>query len=198
MVFEATAAVTSGSIEASFVREEAYRQALTTSMKVLYFLCMEEIPHTTKFEPLRQLMKDMVEDVLNFVDKDDNAKYTSERHVQDLVILFGDEIWDKHRQEILASPFYSVVVDETTDITTTLELIIYLRYICDGKSKTVLATLISISDGKADAIKSAICKFLKENNIPLKNMVAFGSHGAAVMVDNKKVVAAQLRSVFTE
>lgn len=195
VVFEATAAVTSSSIEASLVREEEVnRQALTTSMKVLYFLCKEEIPHTTKFEPLKKLMKDLGVDVLNFLDKGDNAKYTSERHVQDLVVLFGEEIWDRHRQEILASPFYSVIVDETTDITTTLELIIYIRYICDSKSKTVFARLISIPDGKADTIKSAICKFLEDNRIPLKNMVAFGSDGAAVMVGNKNGVAAQLRS----
>lgn len=184
-------------IESSVVRKkEVNQQALIASMKLLYMylLDQEEIPSTTILQHLMDVTEDLGVDVLTFQKKGGKAKKASQRHIDYLVNLFGRQIWEELREEILASSFYSVMVDETTDISTTLEFVIYFRYLQNGKSKTVFGGVINISDGKADTIMAAITDFLLEKEIPIGNMVAFGSDGAAVMVSSKTGVGTQLKS----
>jgi hypothetical protein len=149
-------------------------------MKLMYFLCKEELPHSTIFNNLVCLVKDLGVDVLSFLDKGGNAKYTSERHMQELVLVFGKTVWEPIRQDLLSSPFYSVMVDETTDVDVKNELIMYIRFLKDGKSATHFARIVDIPDGKAHTIKQCIVNFLQENNIPLQRMCALGSDGLFV------------------
>ncbi|XP_053385319.1 uncharacterized protein LOC128550389 [Mercenaria mercenaria] len=77
LVFDVAEAKTGGGIEACFMREEhVNREAMTASMTLLYFPCKEEIPHTTKHKPLVDVAKTLGVDVLNSLEKGDNAKYT--------------------------------------------------------------------------------------------------------------------------
>lgn len=115
-VFETTSKTTAG-IEAGFIREEEVnRVALTASMKLLYMLCKEEIPHTTKYHKIIEVVKDLGVEVLNNLEKGGNAKYTSERYLQEALSCFGDTIWEPRVQDIKQSPFYSIMIYETTVI----------------------------------------------------------------------------------
>jgi hypothetical protein len=196
LLFDAAEAVTGGGIEAGFVREEdVNRSALKASMTLLYFLCKEEIPHTTKHQPLIDVAKSLGVDALNSLEKGNNAKYNSDEHKQELVKLFGETIWESIRLEIQNSVYFSIMIDESTDVSVTCQLILYVRYIKDGKSKTVFAETISIPNGKADTIKDAILTFLHKNQFPLHKLCAFGSDGAAVMVGRKNGVSTQLTNI---
>ena len=196
IIFETGASFTAGGIEAGFVREEEVnRVAMSANMKMLYLLCKEEIPHTTKLQPFVAVVESLGVDILKCLEKGDNAKYTSFRHINDVVKVFGEVIWDNILQDVKSSPFFSVMVDETTDVTTNSQLIIYARYLKDGKSKTSFGGTVTINNGKADTIKDAILHFLSTNDLPLQRMCAFGSDGAAVMVGRKNGVGKQLQDL---
>lgn len=193
-LFEAAASSTSQGIEAGFVREEAVnRKAMIAAMTVLYMLCKEEIPHTTKFGPVLDVVQHVGGDILKTLNKGANQKYTSMRHISDLVTIFYEVIWEKIAEEVRSSPFYSVMVDETTDVATTNQLIVYLRYLKKGKSCTTFGGVVALPNGKADTIRQAILSFLDSNRLPLERMCAFGSDGAAVMVGRLNGVSTQLR-----
>jgi hypothetical protein len=81
------------------------------------------------------------------------------------------------------------MVDETTDVSVTCQLLLYVRYIKDGKSKIVFSETVSIPNGKDDTIKDAILTFLHKNQFPFHKLCAFGSDGAAVMVGRKSGVS---------
>lgn len=87
-------------------------------------------------------------DVLNALRKGGNAFYTSERFVQEAVLNFGEMISSLVLKEARESPFYSVMVDETTDVSVKKELIIYLRYI--DNSPILFQNYLSITELKSN------------------------------------------------
>lgn len=62
------------------------------AMKCRYWLCREEIPHTTKFTSLVSLGKSLGATYLNDLVVGKNAQYTSERFMQEAVMTLGEVI----------------------------------------------------------------------------------------------------------
>ncbi|WAR26837.1 ZN862-like protein, partial [Mya arenaria] len=164
-------------------------------MTLLYWLVKEEIPQHTKFESLVDTIKGMGMDVLNMLTLGGNANYTSNDFVNKTVVLFGNVIFRDIVAEIQQSPFYSVMIDETTDIATHSQLSIYVRYLHQGASKTVFCSLVKVHNGKSDTIRAAVVQFLRDAKLPLNKMCTFGSDGAAAMLGKKNGVAAQLQTM---
>jgi hypothetical protein len=61
------------------------------------------------------------------LDKGNNDKATSQRFLQEAMLAIGQQVQDPILQSIRDSPFYAVMIDETTDIQVVKEMIIYLR-----------------------------------------------------------------------
>ena len=142
-------------------------------MTLLYWLMKDEIPHHTKFESLVDTMKGMGMDVLDMLTLGGNANYTSKDFVHKTVVLFGNVIFRDIMVEIKQSPFYSVMIDETTDIATHSQLTIYVRYLHIGASKTVFCSLVKVYNGKSDTIRAAVVKFLRDAELPLNSFSGF-------------------------
>ena len=192
VVFESTAATTAGGTEGGFVRErDVIHDAMRKAMTLLYWLVKEEIPHHTKFESLVDTMNGMGMDVLNMLTLGGNANYTSNDFVHKTVVLFGNVIF----RDIMAEIKQSVMIDETTDIATHSQLTICVRYLHIGASKTVFCSLVKVYNGKSDTIRAAVVQFLRDAELPLNKMCAFGSDGAAAMMWKKNGVAAQLQTM---
>ena len=100
------------------------------------FLTKREIAHSTNFGPLLELAKSLGVPYLQDLQLGGNAQYTSERFIQEVVQALGDAITDPIILSIQQSPFFSVCIDETTDVSVIKELIVYIRFICDGAVKT--------------------------------------------------------------
>ena len=71
--------------------------------------------------------KDLGVDVLNALHTGENAKYTSERFIQEAVLSFQAVVETPLVKDLKESPFYSIMMDETTDIAVKKELILYVR-----------------------------------------------------------------------
>ena len=65
-------------------------------------------------------------------------------------------------KDINDSPFFAVMLDETCDITVEKKLVIYGRYLKDGKILVAFLGNKHITDSKADGIKSSLYDFLTE------------------------------------
>ncbi|XP_057324621.1 uncharacterized protein LOC130667150 [Microplitis mediator] len=79
---------------------------------------------------------------------------------------------------------YSLIIDESTDISTEKVLCIMIRYFSKKKKKiiTTFYRLVKISDATANGIHSALTKQLETDGLPLKNLVGIGVDGANVNV----------------
>ena len=66
----------------------------------------------------RDSEKNLRLDILTQLNLGRNAHYTSNRHIHGVTILFGDQILEQMKATIIQSGWNSVMVDETTDIST--------------------------------------------------------------------------------
>ena len=146
-----------------------------------YFLASEEIPHTTKYEP--------------FLNKGGNAKYTSYRTVDELLTLLGDEVKQAVVGAAKASPCIGIICDETTDLSTSKELVIYAKAIVCGEVKTHFLGLKELPCGDSDAatISKCILDTIEDYGIEVQCVAAFGSDSASAMTGKSNGVAARLK-----
>ena len=93
-------------------------------------------------------------------------------------------------EEILQdSLLISILCDESTDIAIAKQLVVYVRYVKDGKIDTRFLKIHELFDGKQ--LKHLFLKFYLSSRFLCK-IGAFGSDGAAVMVGRRNSVATNL------
>ena len=148
-----------GGIEKAFDRViSAERRAFIGGLKCMYFLNRREIVHTTHFLPLVELSKSLRATYLEDMNIGQNAKYTSERFMQESIQALAEVISQDIVKLLQASPFFSLCIDETTDVSTTKQLIIYGRYLVEGEVKTSFLQISELIDGTAKTIVSKVCQ----------------------------------------
>lgn len=83
---------------------------------------------------------------------------------------------------------FSILVDESTDISNYRYLCILVRYIYENKIKTELLDLIPIKadEGSAKGLYSLFKKCLTDFNLSVNNIVGYCSDNASVMMGNKE------------
>lgn len=69
-------------------------------------------------------------DILNNLHQGENNKGESQRFIQEATLTIGRVLRQGILDEVRKSPWYSVLVDETTDVAVLSEMIIYIRYLC--------------------------------------------------------------------
>jgi len=89
------------------------------------------------------------------------------------------------------------MIDESTDITTTKHLDIYVSYIAkEGIFKTRFLYLVSLTECDAESITQVLINIFKKKGI-LSKLTTFASDGASVMLGKNEGVAAKLSRVCT-
>ncbi|XP_052212530.1 zinc finger protein 862-like [Dreissena polymorpha] len=171
------------------------KSARIAAFKNLYWLMKQEVPHTTNYLPLNDLVKLQGCSILANMNQGQNNKGESQRFVQEAVLAMGNIIRQDILTQAIDSPWYTIMVDETTDISVISEMTVYIRFLKDGRSQTRFLSILPLNDCKAETITTSLTTHLRELHLPLDRMCAFGSDGAPVMVGSKNGVAAQLRKL---
>ncbi len=97
-------------------------------------------------------------------------------------------------KQLLASPVFSILIDETTDVSVINEMVIYSRFITsEGEIRTVFLKIVELPNGCAETIEQALIKYLESCSLPMQRLVGFGSDGASVMTGRLNGVAARLK-----
>jgi len=97
--------------------------------------------------------------------------------------------------ELRNASYRTLIVDESTDISVTKMLILYVKFRPHGdiNYKTVFAGIYRLTACDSKAIVAAIKQFYGDNDIDIMRMVMLTSDGASVMLSRENGVAAQLR-----
>ena len=119
-----------------------------------------------------------------------NAKYNSNRMIEEWLSIMSNVIEDDLLKLIQVSPTIALMCDESTDISVSKELILYVCIIACGRVSVHFLKLIQIPDGRAETIENAMISFLDKANIPVSNITSFGSGVANVMLGHVSGVAA--------
>ena len=186
-----------GGIEGAFKEvSSAERKAFIGHLKCKYWLIKAKVSHTTNFESLIELCESLGCEYLQKIRKADNAKYTLERFMQEVVEALGKVVHDDVLKEVKASPFFAILADETTDIAVLEQLILYVRYVSDkGIIKCSFLGTFELSNCKAQTITDKICSVCNDLDLSMtEKMCGFGSDGASTMIGSRNGVAAKLKA----
>ena len=93
-----------------------------------------------------------------------------------------DDLWSK-----LRSCNFTLLVDESTDISTTEKMAMVVIYFDAeiGKVEYRFYRLVDLKEARAESILSAIATCLEEDQIAIANVVALGTDGANIMMGAK-------------
>lgn len=109
--------------------------------------------------------------------------------------MLSSQIELEQLHEVSASPFISLMTDESTDVAVLKELVLYARYLSpDGKAKSTYLSIQDLFNGTAETIYEAITKYCASNDISLSKCMGFGSDGASVMTGVRTGVSTRLKS----
>ena len=151
--------------------------ALRHKTRMVHFLASQEIANV-KFEALQAMAKAMGVQGLN-LESSGNYDYSDSTFVRDVISAMAKHIRDQLLAEIATVPFLAVLMDETTDVSTTKQLCIYVRYVFKVDVKTSFIGLVELPHGDAQAIVNALSDFFGLLAIPKNKVIAIGSDGAS-------------------
>ena len=106
-----------------------------------------------------------------------------QQHISDEILEADVARWKK-------SPFLGVAVDETTDVSHTKQMIIYIFYVDverDFRIECDFFCILPVENGKAETIAAALRIKLQRHGL-WANFITFGSDGPTVMTGDKGVV----------
>ena len=98
-------------------------------------------------------------------------------------------------QSLRNARFYSLLVDESNDISTTKNLLIYCQFVNtkSGKLEVKFMKVLPLKECDAVSISQVILDFLNQNLISLEKLILFTSDGAAVMLGANNGVHVKLK-----
>ncbi|MGH0166412.1 UNVERIFIED_CONTAM: hypothetical protein FKN15_050763 [Acipenser sinensis] len=99
--------------------------------------------------------------------------------------------------EDIAKEPYSLIVDESTDISANKQLCVVFRYFSRKLDHIVtsFAGIVSLSAGDSHSIATALFKFLKENKLEVERCIGLATDGCITMCGKNNSVLTKLREV---
>nr|CAI5857316.1 unnamed protein product [Callosobruchus analis] len=124
-----------------------------------------------------------------------NAIYTSPRIQNELINLCGEVIQENVISEVRKTMAYSILADETADVSGKEQLSIGVRFYDESKSKIreEFVGFVELKAQNASAIAEAIDNFLISSNLSKEDCVGFGFDGCSTMAGKEGGVQAILR-----
>ena len=122
-----------------------------------------------------------------------NAKYTSERFMDESIQALAEIISLDIVKSLQASSIFSLCIYEMTDVSISKQLIVYGRYLVQGEVKTSFLQICELIDGKAETIVSKVCQVCDELQLDLQKLCGLGSDGVSVMLGVRGGVSTLLK-----
>ena len=116
--------------------------ALVDSMRCLYWLAHHEVPNSL-FCPLLDVCVLLGNTTLPLLNKAKNLNYRSEQIKAEFLTCIGSSLEEQLIENLRKSPYYSIVIDESTDISVHKQLAICVQYI-DHKSANVQVDFLKL------------------------------------------------------
>ena len=140
--------------------------AFMDAMRCMYFLMKREIAHTTNFAELQSLCILLGNETLPTFKKAKNLNYLLKQTMGEMVAAIGSALEAEILDEIRLSKYFSIIIDEATDISVTKSLGLCIQYSdSSAKVKVKALKLMEIKQGTADAITESIFEYLSASSI---------------------------------
>ena len=113
-------------------------------MQCLYWLVKSEASHMTKYGTLVDAVQYMNCDYFKHLNQAENTKYKSQRIISEFLQVIATQLEEKQLQNALSSDYFSLLIDETTDVAVINEMVIYARYMYNGSVATTFLKICEL------------------------------------------------------
>ncbi|CAF3338289.1 unnamed protein product [Rotaria socialis] len=188
-------------VTVSEAQKKENRDRLSDLLDCCYFLFKNELPHTTLYHPLLQLIGrlDHSSKLADFFQNcHKNATYNSTTSVTELLEATNNILEKNVLKKIQQARVISIMSDEGTDINRHGNLCICIRY-CDqttGEPTETYISLLHLKNKDAESIFNCIVTDLQQKHIDLTKIRFVAFDGAAVFSGIRNGVAAKFRAAF--
>lgn len=103
----------------------------------------------------------------------------------------------KDTNKLLGKTLFSLIIDESTDISTEKLLAVVVKYYSfnDNTLKTKFLSSVKLSGESAEDIFSALCKHLTNLNLDIKNILGFAADTTNVIFGKNNSVVSKIKSI---
>jgi hypothetical protein len=162
------------------------------SIRVAYFLAANNLPYLL-MEDLCWLIQDVVKVSTGKVYENGYGAYSNDQGAREMVRSVSINIENETIARIKKAVYFALTIDESTDISTSKNLVMMSRFDENGMVVTKLLDLLYVESGSADCIVDSIENYFTKNSLSFNNLVGFSSDGASTMTGRINGVAAQLK-----
>ncbi|MCO5581667.1 hypothetical protein L7F22_035556 [Adiantum nelumboides] len=127
----------------------------------------------------------------------DYGTYLNRISGMEFVQAIKDVLWHALCKDIQASPWYSLMIDDSTDRGKEGHMIVYVNYLRNGgkgDNHVVFVRLLKTDDGGAEAKHDALIKLLKEMGLYSQKLASLAIDGCSVMIGCKSGLIARLKA----
>ena len=89
--------------------------------------------------------------------------------------------------------FFSLMIDESTDIATTQTLIVYIRFVSNGEVTTRFLELSKLAGGTAEQILDCVVEIMETRHLPVEKLFGIATDGASVMTGTCSGVTTRMK-----
>ena len=162
--------------------------AIMTALKTTYFLAKEEIA-SSKLSALCDLLVMVNADGIKHLSREDSTRrgeqltYRSNRSVTDFQKALSQVIEEDVLRKIEWNDVIGLMTDETSDITVTHKMIVYIRAIDPDlfEAREFFLADVELNSANAEGITKKVLEVLEEKKISTRKITGIGTDGAAVM-----------------
>jgi hypothetical protein len=171
-------------VVAGFAAQLAEQRAqLLVLMREVYYLTRERSP-LAHFEDLCHLSELQGLDV--------GAAYRNSKAAHDFATSLCAAVLSTWLPVAQASPVISIMIDESTSVSSQGMLIVYLKFLRCGVPEVRFWRIVEVNDPSAAGIMAALTAAFQEDDIPMQRVVCMASDGASTMLGASSGVAARI------
>ena len=119
--------------------------------------------------------------------------YHNDKACAMFVNYMNETLFRSQLDRVKKSPFFSLMLDESTDIGNNQNLIIYVSFLEIYEPITMFLGLLELTSGTAQCLYNACIDFLSKHGLDIQKMICFGSHGASSMIGRHTGLSTRLK-----
>jgi len=167
-------------------------QSVVSAMKIIYLQAKEDLA-TKKFGALKDLCVELGCSTLVGLNATSNISYESYDSVRDMEAAMALLIQEEIIGRVQKARWFSIMIDECTDVSIEQSLIIYVRFVHKGKVFMHYLCLVETEGASAKELYTCLIKTLEKLNIDVSKCSSLATDGPSVMRGIRAGVAALLK-----
>jgi len=131
-----------------------------------------------------------------------NATYLAPQSQNEMISIVGEEIQQEIVRRTTAATVFSVMMDETTDVSHKEQVAVFVRYINESTSdergmqiEERLLALVDTAETTGEALASLLIETLQKHQLSIGNVVGQGYDGGSNMRGASKGVQARIKEL---